>query len=288
VTEWFEQWFGEEYLRLYPHRDDDDAAAAVALIDRLYPLSRLRALDLACGPGRHAAQLAARGARVTGLDLSLPLLSLARARTRGAVSLVRADMRHLPFCAGAFDVVVNLFTSFGYFADDAQHAAVIAGSRALLRRGGVFVLDYPVPAGQDRLAYRIVVDGLWMTDPSNPAVEIDERGVEVSMYQVETELQRSIVNPDVKAGRATFVYRGTPGTRVSLVGDFNGWDPFAELMTEQTPGEFTATVEVRPGRHYYAYYAGGRKVLDEANGETSVDRDGRRVSTFTVPYTPSY
>jgi SAM-dependent methyltransferase len=142
VTEWFEQWFGEEYLRLYPHRDDHDAAAAVALIDRLHPLAGRRALDLACGPGRHASQLAARGARVVGLDLSLPLLSLARARTRGAVTLVRGDMRDLPFRTGAFDVVVNLFTSFGYFADDAQHAAVIAGSRALLRPGGAFVLDY--------------------------------------------------------------------------------------------------------------------------------------------------
>jgi SAM-dependent methyltransferase len=142
VTEWFEQWFGEEYLRLYPHRDDDDAAAAVALIDRCHPLPGRRALDLACGPGRHAAQLAARGARVVGLDLSLPLLSLARARTRGAVALVRGDMRRLPFRTGSFDIVVNLFTSFGYFADDAQHAAVIAGARALVGRGGVFVLDY--------------------------------------------------------------------------------------------------------------------------------------------------
>jgi SAM-dependent methyltransferase len=142
VTEWFEQWFGEEYLRLYPHRDDEDAAAAVALIDRVHPLAGRQALDLACGPGRHAAQLAARGAHVVGLDLSLPLLSLARARTRGALALVRGDMRLLPFRREAFDVVVNLFTSFGYFADDAQHAAVIAGSRAILRQGGVFVLDY--------------------------------------------------------------------------------------------------------------------------------------------------
>ena len=142
MTEWFEQWFGEEYLRLYPHRDDEDAAAVVALIDRLYPLAGRQALDLACGPGRHAAQLAARGARVLGLDLSLPLLSLARARTRGAVSFVRGDMRRLPFRDGAFDIVVNLFTSFGYFADDAQHGAVLAGARALLRPRGVFVLDY--------------------------------------------------------------------------------------------------------------------------------------------------
>jgi hypothetical protein len=156
---------------------------------------------------------------------------------------------------------------------------------------GVFVLDYPLPrnAGQVgyRFVYKIVVDGLLMPDPSNPVKEIDDRGVEVSVYEVESEVERSVVNPEVEAGRATFVYRGEPGSRVSLVGDFNAWDPFAELMSEIRPGEFTATIEVRPGRHYYAYFAEGRKVLDEANSETSVDPDGRRVSSFTVPYTRS-
>jgi SAM-dependent methyltransferase len=142
VTEWFEQWFGEEYLRLYPHRDDADAEAAVALIDRIVRLRGRRVLDLACGPGRHAALLAARGGRVVGLDLSLPLLGRARQRADAAVRLVRGDMRHLPFSGGAFDVVVNLFTSFGYFADDAQHAQVVREAAALLRPGGVFVLDY--------------------------------------------------------------------------------------------------------------------------------------------------
>jgi hypothetical protein len=156
-----------------------------------------------------------------------------------------------------------------------------------LNEHGVFVLDYPLPVGLERLSYRIVVDGLWMADPSNPLREIDDRGDEVSVFEVDTEPQRSIVNPEVKAGRATFVYRGTPGSRVSLVGDFNGWDPFAELMYEVRPGVFTATIEVRSGRHYYAYFAGGRKVLDEWNSETGIDPDGRRVSSFTVPYTRS-
>jgi SAM-dependent methyltransferase len=142
VTEWFEQWFGEEYLRLYPHRDDADAGDAVALIDRVVPLAGRCVLDLACGPGRHATQLAVRGARVTGLDLSLPLLGLAHRRTAGAVRLVRGDMRRLPFRAGAFDVVANLFTSFGYFVDDAQHGAVLRSLVPVMRRGGTFVLDY--------------------------------------------------------------------------------------------------------------------------------------------------
>jgi SAM-dependent methyltransferase len=51
-------------------------------------------------------------------------------------------MRRLPFATGTFDVVVNLFTSFGYFADDTQHEAVLRGVAKTLRTGGTFVLDY--------------------------------------------------------------------------------------------------------------------------------------------------
>lgn len=142
MTEWFEQWFGEEYLRIYPHRDDEDAGRLVALVDRQRPVAGRRVLDLACGPGRHAAQLAGRGAHVVGVDLSLPLLSRARHRTGPGLLLVRADMRELPFRDETFDLVVNLFTSFGYFADDAEHRRVLASAARLLAPGGSFVIDY--------------------------------------------------------------------------------------------------------------------------------------------------
>ncbi len=143
MTEWFEQWFGEEYLHLYPHRDDEDAADLAALIARHVPLEGRRVLDLACGPGRHAAQFQAHGADVVGFDLSMPLLSLAKHRNgKARQALVRGDMRCLPFRNGAFDVVVNLFTSFGYFADDEQHNLVLQRAAAALRAGGCFVLDY--------------------------------------------------------------------------------------------------------------------------------------------------
>ncbi len=142
MTEWFEQWFGEEYLRLYPHRDEQDAGEAVALVDQAVSLAGRRALDLACGPGRHAMHLAARGARTVGFDLSLPLLARARSRAGSTVQFVRGDMRQLPFGPATFDVVVNLFTSFGYFAEDAQHVTVLRSVATLLTRGGSFVLDY--------------------------------------------------------------------------------------------------------------------------------------------------
>ena len=142
MTEWFEQWFGEEYLRLYPHRDDEEAARAVDLLDRAVSLSQKRVLDLACGPGRHAVHLARAGARVVGFDLSMPLLARARQRLGSSGWLVRGDMRVLPFAPRSFDAIVNLFTSFGYFEEDAQHQSVLHEVAALLQPGGAFVLDF--------------------------------------------------------------------------------------------------------------------------------------------------
>src|SRR2546428_7646563 len=141
MTEWFEQWFGEEYHALYPHRDDEDARRAVALIRNVVTWgSGDRVLDLACGPGRHAAELARWGGQVVGFDLSRAMLRRARERSRGA--LVRGDMRALPFRDGSFALAVNLFTSFGYFLDDGAHRLVVRQVAAALAPGGHFVLDY--------------------------------------------------------------------------------------------------------------------------------------------------
>ncbi len=141
MTEWFEQWFGEEYHTLYPHRDSEDARRAVALAQRV---AQWHAggwvLDLACGAGRHAAELEQAGARVVGLDLSPAMLHRARSRTQ--VPLVRGDMRHLPFRPASFEVAVNLFTSFGYFRDDSEHGLVVRQVAEALEPGGRFLLDY--------------------------------------------------------------------------------------------------------------------------------------------------
>jgi SAM-dependent methyltransferase len=141
MTEWFEEWFGEEYLQLYPHRNDADADAMVDLIRRVLPWETgWCTLDVGCGAGRHARALAQAGARVVGLDLSMSLLR--RARQLTPVPLVRADMRILPIREGSMDLTVNLFTSFGYFSNDQQHHEALAGMLATLRPGGWFVMDF--------------------------------------------------------------------------------------------------------------------------------------------------
>lgn len=140
-SEWFERWFGEEYIALYPHRNGAEAESVVSLIERqIAPAKVSRALDLACGAGRHSRALCKRW-WTTGLDLSEVLLRLAK-RERVQAALVRGDMRVLPFRDEAFDVVVNLFTSFGYFADDESHMHVVREVARVTRRGGFFVLDF--------------------------------------------------------------------------------------------------------------------------------------------------
>ena len=104
---WFARWFGEEYLHLYPHRDQEEANRGVALILAQIQLSEGdRVLDLGCGAGRHLRAFEAHALRGVGLDLSLPLLRRSRAKGTAA-PLVRGDIRHLPFASGAFDAATS-------------------------------------------------------------------------------------------------------------------------------------------------------------------------------------
>ncbi|PLX25592.1 MAG: class I SAM-dependent methyltransferase [Ignavibacteria bacterium] len=145
---WFKNWFADElYMELYAHRDADEARSAVDLFARITGADgrSLTCLDLACGTGRHAFELARRGHRVFAADLSPTLLAAARRKTRrhaGRLQLLRADMRALPLGRSSLDAVLQLFTAFGYFSDDAENEAVIAGVRRTLRLGGWYMLDF--------------------------------------------------------------------------------------------------------------------------------------------------
>jgi SAM-dependent methyltransferase len=151
ATEWFASWFDSaHYHRLYSHRDDREAAAFITrLVEHLgldpAASAGATALDLGCGAGRHARQLAAHGLDVTGLDLSAESIEKARTseRARPGVKLrfVRQDMRE-PFGIAAFDYVFSLFTSFGYFDDLAEHVTVLHNISSSLKPNGVLVLDY--------------------------------------------------------------------------------------------------------------------------------------------------
>lgn len=140
-TDWYREWFGEEYLALYPHRNVEEARAAVRLVLSVYDQPDGPVLDLACGAGRHLQEFEAHGVYTVGLDLSWPLLLRARRGTESP-TLVQGDMRDLPLADGSFALVVNFFTSFGYFSDPEEDRQVLSEIRRVLRSGGGFALDF--------------------------------------------------------------------------------------------------------------------------------------------------
>ncbi|HLS48172.1 MAG TPA: class I SAM-dependent methyltransferase, partial [Gemmatimonadales bacterium] len=141
MADWFESWFNEEYLALYPHRDQADAARLVELMRREVGWTEgWRVLDVACGPGRHARAIEAAGARCIGLDLSMTLLRIAQSES--STPLIRADMRRIPVRPASMDLTLNLFTSFGYFDNDAEHRLALEEMASTVRPGGWFVIDF--------------------------------------------------------------------------------------------------------------------------------------------------
>ena len=149
---WWESWFGEEYLDLYPHRDLASARREAAFALAHLPEHPAPVLDLCCGTGRHSIPLAEAGAPPVGLDYSAPLLDLARRRDRHTL-LVRGDMRALPFRDGSFRTVLNFFTSFGYFRTEAENTAVVEEIERVLQPGGAFLCD---TFGRDHVLARLV------------------------------------------------------------------------------------------------------------------------------------
>lgn len=134
---WYKEWFGEEYLEIYAHRDEREAQLHADFVAAVFAGERPGAvLDLACGAGRHTEELRRRGYRTLGVDLSLTLLAQAAGLPRAA-----GDMCRLPFRDRVFDWVLNFFTSFGYFETERQNFQVLEEIERTLAPGGRFLID---------------------------------------------------------------------------------------------------------------------------------------------------
>lgn len=146
---WWSEFFTGPTLELWKraHTREESRGEAADLARALALAPGARVLDVPCGNGRIALELAARGYCVSGLDACAEYLDEARrsARERGIeAEFVAGDMRALPW-RGEFDAALCVGNSFGYFDDD-DNRAFLAAVHAALRPGGRFALSYPLVA----------------------------------------------------------------------------------------------------------------------------------------------
>ncbi|PEN14798.1 D-alanine--D-alanine ligase [Longibacter salinarum] len=146
-SDWWRTLFDETYL--FTDADVLTPAITAREVDHLLDHTGLGTddvvLDLCCGHGRHALELARRGFRkISGLDQSEYLLEVARSSARNEgidIPFALGDARDLPFGAASFDAVLLLGNSFGYFEKEEDDRRVLNEVSRILRPGGRVVLD---------------------------------------------------------------------------------------------------------------------------------------------------
>lgn len=142
---WYRGFFDREWLEFRDETTPDERTQKEVdfVLEALALEPRARILDVACGHGRHSLELARRGFRVTGLDLSGPSVELAGAAAADEgldAEFVVADMREIPF-DGPFDAALNLFTAFGYLESDDEDQRALDAIAGALRPGAALLMD---------------------------------------------------------------------------------------------------------------------------------------------------
>lgn len=140
---WFERWFNSPYYHLlYRHRNEKDAGLfSDHLIANLQLPAGAKVLDLGCGRGRHSMYLNQKGFTVTGMDISEDNIRFCRRFENAGLSFFVHDMRKR-FAINEYDLVLNLFTSFGFFETDDENRKALANACRALKKGGRLVIDY--------------------------------------------------------------------------------------------------------------------------------------------------
>lgn len=143
--EWFdnETFWQDFYPYMFPEKRFVDTPGEIEKVLALIKPNGKSVLDLCCGPGRCAVDLARRGFDVTGVDRTKFLLDKAKARAEKAgvmVEWIQNDMRDF-LRPENYDLVLSMFTSFGYFDDRNEDLAVLRNIFTNLKPGGACVIE---------------------------------------------------------------------------------------------------------------------------------------------------
>lgn len=140
---------------------------------------------------------------------------------------------------------------------------------------------FPIPDAASEIRYRLVIDGLWSSDPLNKNIVFD-RIHSMSVSSIEVPYKKEYKTETGNKNYVKFTYLGEPKQNIRLAGSFNNWDPFMYDLIEVSPGRYELNLNLPSGTWLYAYFSGGTQIPDNTNKNYVYTADGRVASVITV------
>ena len=131
--------------------------------------------------------------------------------------------------------------------------------------------------------YKLIVDDIWIADPLNTNFIIDSSGQRVSTFTLDKDFIPHKRYPlHIGGEHYRFQYQDSKAQNVSLVGDFNNWNPYATALKYKGAGVFEIDIKLKPGFHVYCFVADDAWVPDPNNLRQYADETGTIVNVFYV------
>ncbi|MGC8765813.1 MAG: glycogen-binding domain-containing protein [Brevinematia bacterium] len=178
---------------------------------------------------------------------------------------------------------------FFYRGDGTEKKVVVAGDFTewkpllLMERKSTnmwqYVWDERLKRGEYR--YKLLVDDIWIGDPQNTNFIIDDFGEKVSFFVLEEDLIPEKTNPLwIDKDIYEFKYYSDRANSVSLVGNFNNWNPYRHILKFNGAGEFSIRIRLKPGLYVYCFVVDEKWIPDPLNLKQYKDSTGNIVSVF--------
>ncbi|MCQ2611138.1 MAG: glycogen-binding domain-containing protein [Treponema sp.] len=148
------------------------------------------------------------------------------------------------------------------------------------KKSSLYFYILELPRGIENINYRLIIDGIWTTDPTNFNADYNPyTGIEVSTLNVKNN---HLKETSCEEDGVHFIYEGKSGQIVRLAGTFTSWDSSIYVLTETQPGFYEIYLPLPSGTYYYSYYIGTKSFPDVSNHDRAYSSDGRITSKLVV------
>lgn len=233
--EWYIDWFNSPYYAmLYKHRNYVEAKRFLKKIVNFLEDRELKgvppylALDIACGDGRHSIVLHQLGYEVIGIDISESKIEEANKFAHEGLCFLQMDMREISY-SREFNLVLNLFTSFGYFENSYDNMISLLNMQQALLPNGVLVIDY--------LNADYVIDNL---------VPEQELIIDEVQFRISRRITREVVRKKIEVFDNGKEYEFVENVQLFTLQDFTGMLNQAHLDIFEIWGNYLGELYTTP------------------------------------------